>query len=177
MTTYISQSGTTVTVDFGGAPYPAEAPDQNTKALTVGGLNAPLIQLAVPGTSGSITVPTPTDTLSYDGEPITAYLNGHVLETAVYDETPVVSAIEITAPEDGATITTEGTATAKVLDQFGDEMPTETVSWASGDRSILDMDPSGLYQPQGGTGEVTITATSSTDPTVSATISVTVSDP
>lgn len=102
--------------------------------------------------------------------------SGTASDTKTYSVRPasVVTSVKITAPEDDATISEGGTATAKVLDQYGEQMLSESVTWSSSETDYLTIvEETGVYSVVAD-GEVEITATSSTDGTKSATVAVTV---
>lgn len=166
--TYISQSGATVSVSLGGYTHPSDSVDANVKALTLGGMNQPLLQYKITGNSLSVTAPE-----GYGGEPAQVIINGYLLES-VNLATPAVASIEITAPAASSTITAAGTATAKVYDQYGGEMAAQTVTWSSSAVSKLTINAStGAYTPVKD-GSVTLTATSSTAGSVTKTVTVSV---
>ena len=166
--TYISQSGATVSVSLGGYTHPSDSVDANVKALTLGGMNQPLLQYKITGNSLSVTAPA-----GYGGEPAQVVINGYLLES-VNLATPAVASIETTAPAASSTITAAGTATAKVYDQYGELLPTQTVTWSSSATNTLTINaPTGAYVPVRD-GAVTITATSSTAGSVTKTVTVSV---
>lgn len=166
--TYISQSGATISVSLGGYTHPSDSVDANVKALTLGGMNQPLLQYRITGNSLSVTAPE-----GYGGEPAQVIINGYLLESVTL-ATPAVTSIEITAPAASSTITAAGTAAAKVYDQYGGEMAAQTVTWSSSAVSKLTINAStGAYTPIKD-GSVTLTATSSTAGSVTKTVTVSV---
>ncbi len=166
--TYISQSGATISVSLGGYTHPSDSVDANVKALTLGGMNQPLLQYRITGNSLSVTAPE-----GYGGEPAQVIINGYLLESVTL-ATPAVTSIEITAPAASSTITAAGTAAAKVFDQYGGEMAAQTVTWSSSDTEKLTINASTGAYTLVADGEVTITATSSSKDTVKDTVTITV---
>lgn len=142
-----------ILIDFGGIDMPAQAVDANYKAVTIGGLNQPLLQYAVLGRQLEIDYPSD----DYMDEPINVYVNGYLYETHIMPDpdTPQVWSATITAPTPGANITANGTPTVVVKDQFGDVMSSGfTVVWTKSGAGLATINAStGAYTvTAGGTG-------------------------
>lgn len=172
---YVSYDTDLIIVDFGGVAYDRYTPDQNQKSISIGGSKQPLIAFAIRGASGAI--PYPSD--DYEDEPYAVYLNGRLVESGTLPspDTSQVTSIVIDTPTASSTITTDGTATASVYDQFGEEMLSGfTLEWDCDGTHIDTIDEtSGAYTVgTDGAGSISVTATDSTKESATAAASVTV---
>ncbi|HJJ47614.1 MAG TPA: hypothetical protein O0X39_01285 [Methanocorpusculum sp.] len=168
--TILTQSGGTLTANFGGnVTWAADNKTQDVRAVTIGGTNKPMLVFGISNTKNSISITVPA---GYGGEPAAVIVNSRKVETATLNAAAAASII-ITAPTAGDDITATGTATAKVLDQYGEEITTDTVTWSSSDSTKLSIVSStGVYTPVATATEVTITATHSTESTITQTVKV-----
>ncbi len=164
-----------ILIDFGGIDMPAQAVDTNYKAVTIGGLNQPLLQYKVPGRQLEIDYPSD----DYEDEPIKVYVNGYLYESHIMPDpdTPQVWSATISAPTVGANITADGTAAVIVRDQFGDVMSSGyTIVWSKTGTGLATLNAStGAYTVTAGGTQDTATLTAVITDDVETTDSVTVS--
>lgn len=152
--TYISQSGSTLSVDLNGFTQPGDSVDANYKALTIGGAAKPLKFWKIHGNTLSVTIPA-----GYGGEPASVLINSFQLEKTTL-AAAAVTTVTVTNPSDEEVITEEGTAAAKVYDQYGEEMTGQTITWSSSDSTKLSIvSATGVYTPVADAEGIVITAT------------------
>lgn len=169
--TIVSYQTGKIFVNFGGVEYNRNAPDQNVKSLEIGGGSQPRLSFGIEGASKLIPFPS----ADYEDEPYTVYLNGYVAESGTLPspDTPEVWSVSISAPNPANYITTDGTATAVVKDQFGNIMNSGfSLAWSKTGAIASINESSGVYTVTAGGvgGDATITAVA-TDSTTSGTAS------
>ena len=98
----------------------------------------------------------------------------NVTTITVLPEVLVPTSVKITVPGSTLKFDDDGTATAQVLDQHGNVLPDEKVTWSSDNESVISIDSvNGTYTAHRVAGTANLTATSVTNTSISASLTVT----